>query len=202
MKRDECIEFINSVDFIIFSTDVLHEAGQLHASVNQVYDEEKGLAYQYHLELAVNFAKAGFPLMPWLTIEDMKIITFAVAFHDSIEDTRETYSDILNRARKYFSSGDVAKIAAEVVYAVTNEKGHNRAERANEAYYKGIIETPYAPYVKVCDRIANISYASTHGSKHMRDAYRAEMDHFIEMVCSKNEWPYCVPEKLIEMLRQ
>ena len=79
MKRDECIEFINSVDFIIFSTDVLHEAGQLHASVNQVYDEEKGLAYQYHLELAVNFAKAGFPLMPWLTIEDMKIIPVAVA---------------------------------------------------------------------------------------------------------------------------
>ena len=201
MKKDECIEYINSVDYLIFSTDILHEAGKLHASVNQVYDGEAGLGYQYHLDLAVSFAKSGFSEMPWISKDEIKVITFATAFHDSIEDTRETYNDILNRARKYFD-GDLSRKAADAVYAVTNEKGHNRAERANERYYQGRVSTPFAPYVKVCDRLANISYASTHGSKHMRDAYRAEMDHFIEVITSRQEWPFSVPQPLIQQLRQ
>ena len=57
MKKDECIEFLNSVDYIIFATNVLYEAGRLHASVNQLYDKEANLSYQYHLDLTVAFAK-------------------------------------------------------------------------------------------------------------------------------------------------
>lgn len=47
---------------------------------------------------------------------------------------------------------------AELVYAVTNEKGRNRAERANDKYYEGIRNTEHATFVKLCDRIANIEY--------------------------------------------
>ena len=38
--------------------------------------------------------------------------------------------------------------AAEIVYALTNDKGRTRKERAGEHYYAGIRETPYAPFVK------------------------------------------------------
>ena len=32
----------------------------------------------------------------------------------------------------------------EIVYALTNEKGRNRKERANETYYKGIRDTRFS----------------------------------------------------------
>ena len=201
MKKDECIEFLNSVDYIIFATDVLYEAGRLHASVNQLYDKEANLGYQYHLDLTVSFAKSGFSQMPWITPQEIKIITFAAAYHDAIEDTRETYSDILRRARQYFDENS-RKLAADIVYAVTNEKGHNRTERANDTYYNGILKTPFAPYVKVCDRLANISYAVSHKNKHMIDTYRKEMDHFIEKVCTREEWPFSIPKYLMIILEQ
>lgn len=48
---------------------------------------------------------------------------------------------------------------ADIVYAVTNEKGKNRSERANEKYYQGIRENKLAVIVKICDRLANALYS-------------------------------------------
>lgn len=67
---------------------------------------------------------------------------------------------------------------ASQIFAVTNNKGRNRQERADERYYKGIISTPGAPLVKLCDRIANVKYSKENDSSKYY-MYRREMPHFI-----------------------
>lgn len=64
------------------------------------------------------------------------------------------------------------------MYAVTNEKGRTRVERANENYYKGIRETEGATFVKLCDRIANVQYSKMTKSS-MFDKYKKENVNFM-----------------------
>ena len=91
--------------------------------------------------------------------------------HDILEDVHHiSYNDLVK---------NIGQDAAEIVYAVTNEKGKNRAERANEKYYAGIVATPGAVFVKLCDRIANVQYGKMTGSS-MYEKYRKENDHFIQ----------------------
>ena len=93
----------------------------------------------------------------------------AVWAHDAIEDTRVSYNDVVNH---------LGKDAADIVYAVTNEKGKNRAERANDKYYEGIVATPGAVFVKLCDRIANVQYGKMTGSS-MYNKYKKENVNFV-----------------------
>jgi hypothetical protein len=90
--------------------------------------------------------------------------------HDLIEDCRVSYNDVKEI---------LGQEAADIVYAVTNEKGKNRKERANDKYYEGIRETKGAVFVKLCDRIANVQYSKMTGSR-MFEMYRKENDNFIE----------------------
>jgi (p)ppGpp synthase/HD superfamily hydrolase len=90
--------------------------------------------------------------------------------HDTLEDTRITYNDLLK---------ETSLQVADIVYALTNEKGKTRKERANDKYYQGIRETPYATFVKLCDRIANVEYSMSTRSR-MLEMYRKEMPEFIE----------------------
>ena len=89
--------------------------------------------------------------------------------HDLIEDCRVSYNDVKDA---------LGQEAADIVYAVTNEKGKNRKERANDKYYEGIRRTPGAVFVKLCDRIANIQYSKMTGSR-MFEMYKKESDNFI-----------------------
>jgi (p)ppGpp synthase/HD superfamily hydrolase len=73
------------------------------------------------------------------------------------------------------------KNVAEIVYALTNEKGKTREQRANDKYYKGIKETPYATFVKLCDRMANLEYSKKTSPK-MTKVYQKEMSNFIKKV--------------------
>ena len=93
----------------------------------------------------------------------------AVWAHDAIEDTRVSYNDVVNH---------LGKDAAGIVYAVTNEKGKNRAERASDKYYEGIVATPGAVFVKLCDRIANVQYGKMTGSS-MYNKYKKENVNFV-----------------------
>jgi hypothetical protein len=68
--------------------------------------------------------------------------------------------------------------AADIIYALTNEKGKNRKERANDKYYEGIKNTPGAVFVKLCDRIANVQYSKMTGSR-MFEMYKKENDEFV-----------------------
>jgi (p)ppGpp synthase/HD superfamily hydrolase len=89
--------------------------------------------------------------------------------HDLIEDCRVSYNDVKNH---------LGQEAADIIYAVTNEKGKNRSERANDKYYEGIRNTKGAVFVKLCDRIANVQYSKMTKSR-MFEMYRKENDNFM-----------------------
>ena len=91
--------------------------------------------------------------------EDVPAVMFGAWFHDSIEDARLTYNDVRKRARSLGLDEAQAFMAAEIVYALTNEKGRTRAERAGVKYYEGIRAVPYAPMVKLADRMANVRFS-------------------------------------------
>jgi len=93
----------------------------------------------------------------------------AVWGHDLIEDCRVSYNDVKNQ---------LDEGAADIIYAVTNDKGKNRKERAGVKYYEGIRNTPGAVFVKLCDRIANVQYGKMTKSR-MFEMYKKENSEFI-----------------------
>ena len=104
--------------------------------------------------------------------EKQELVLCACWVHDIIEDARETYNNV-----KSATSEEIADLA----YALTNEKGKTRSERANDKYYQGIRETPFASFVKLCDRIANFEYSKKNNSR-MAEVYRNENKNFIEKI--------------------
>lgn len=153
-----------------------------HRKTNHMYSEY--LPYEFHLrmvhEVAKDFKhllddtkdyytgeKYRGPLQGQVTLRDACLI--AVWGHDLIEDTRVSYNDVMNR---------LGQEVADIVYAVTNEKGKNRDERANDKYYEGIRNTPGAVFVKLCDRIANVQYSKMTKSR-MFEMYKKENTNFI-----------------------
>lgn len=95
-----------------------------------------------------------------------------------------------------------AYIAAEIVYALTNEKGRNRSERANDKYYSDIRETPFAPFVKMCDRFANMSYSSMKNSR-MIDVYKKELEHFLDCITVKDnsDCRFSIPIEIVKDIK-
>ncbi|MCI6251156.1 MAG: hypothetical protein MR641_08070, partial [Bacteroidales bacterium] len=115
----------------------------LHASVGQTYSGQ--LPYSYHLGMVADAAmKYGAEVVT--DEQDILPVVFGAYYHDSIEDARLTYNDVTKVAKQFMNESQ-AIMAAEVVYALTNDKGRTRAERAGEHYYAGIRATPYAPFV-------------------------------------------------------
>lgn len=92
--------------------------------------------------------------------------------HDLIEDCRVSYNDVKEM---------MGQEVADIVYAVTNEKGRNRKERANEKYYEGIRNTKGAVFVKLCDRIANVQYSKMTKGR-MFKMYKEENTEFEKML--------------------
>jgi (p)ppGpp synthase/HD superfamily hydrolase len=92
--------------------------------------------------------------------------------HDVLEDCRISYSDLKNQ---------LGEEVADIVYAVTNDKGKNRKERAGDKYYEGIRNTPGAVFVKLCDRIANVQYGKMTKSR-MYEMYKKENENFERML--------------------
>lgn len=139
---------------------------QKHKEVNHLYDNK---AYDVHLWMVSDIAKM---FIHWIPEDAREKVLAACWLHDTIEDCRVTYNDL----RQEFGD-DVA----EIVYALTNEKGRTRKERANDKYYEGIRDCFYAPFVKLCDRAANIKYSYENGSS-MYKKYCEENDNFIQSV--------------------
>ena len=160
---------------------IKERAHELHASVNQQYD---GQPYSIHLDMvAQGVSDYGHEVCQREI--DVLPLFFGAWFHDSIEDARQTYNDIQKTARSLGLDEEQAYMAAEIVYALTNDKGRTRAERAGEQYYAGIRETPYAPFIKLCDRMANMSYSFTHDNESnmaMRRIYSRELPHFLASI--------------------
>lgn len=161
--------------------DIRQAAWDLHTSVGETYDE--GLPYGHHLSMVADEALRWGHLVA-VSTDDILPILFAAYYHDSIEDARLSYNDVTKKAKEYMTEKQ-AFMAAEIVYALTNEKGRTRAERAGERYLQGIRQTPYAPFLKLCDRLANMTYSSrgTNASNlHMQEVYAREWAHLLEAI--------------------
>lgn len=181
---------------------IRESAHRLHADVNQTYGE--GLPYGFHLDMVVNGIR-DYGHLVCVRENDVLPLFFGGYYHDSIEDARLTYNDVMNIARKMLTE-EQALMATEIAYALTNDKGRTRAERAGEAYYRGIRTTPYAPFVKLCDRLANISFSCAHmtpDSQHMRQVYKDEVPHFLEKLDPHSDDPRLrVPDEVVTKLAE
>lgn len=156
-----------------FSSELVSKAREYatlkHFETNHKYD---GQPYDVHLQMVYDFACKYVHLLP-----DNKTISDVLAacwVHDVIEDCRQTYNDVKNV---------LGETVADIAYALTNEKGKNRKERANDKYYQGIRNTPFATYVKICDRLANVTYSKQHKGN-MLNGYRKENDDFKKQLWS------------------
>lgn len=143
-------------------------ATRCHRDVNHLYDSQP---YEVHLELVYKYAvKHSFDLE-----EDLREAVLAGAWvHDVIEDCRQTYNDVKQATNEQ---------VAELAYALTNEKGKNRRERANDKYYREMHLVPGATLLKACDRLANLSWSIKTGSR-MLEMYRREHDDFCQKIAS------------------
>jgi len=108
----------------------------------------------------------------WLVVPRYDLFIISCYAHDLIEDTRTSYNDVV----KY-----LGQLIADITFAVTNEKGKTRGDRANDKYYEGIRNTEGAIFVKLCDRIANVQYSKMTKSS-MFEKYKKENKHFMEML--------------------
>jgi 5'(3')-deoxyribonucleotidase len=156
-------------------TDVLEKTGDVverarnyaircHTKTKHTYN---GKPYEFHLEMVYNQALKYAHLVP---IDKRNNFLAAAWVHDVIEDCRETYNDVAMA-----TNGEVADLA----YALTNEKGKNRIERANAKYFEGIRQVPNAVLLKVCDRLANLMY-SIETSPSKTAMYISENESFVK----------------------
>lgn len=157
---------INDITKASLSNKALFYAKEKHSSTNHIYDDKP---YEYHLWMVYDTAKM---FINYIGEPYREIVYAACWLHDTIEDCRVTYNDI----KKEFGEE-----VAEIVYALTNEKGKNRRERANEKYYNGIRDTFCASFVKICDRIANIKH-SLETKSSMLEKYKEENNHFHQSI--------------------
>ena len=174
-------------------------AHQLHESVNQFYDGDK--PYGYHLDMVAKEVYAYGHLV-LVGEADLLPLFMGAWFHDSIEDARVSYNDVKKIALKFGLTEEQAFLASEIVYALTNEKGRNRKERAGKRYYEGIRNTPYAPFVKICDRMANIRYSCgcyNMGNLRMAKVYEDEMPYFTQAIMVEtDDIRFSVPETMVD----
>ena len=181
---------------------IRQSAHELHQSVNQTYGDN--LPYGYHLDMVVNGIR-DFGYLVCVGEDNVLPLFFGGYYHDSIEDARLTYNDVLATAREYLTE-EQALTATEIVYALTNDKGRTCAERAGEKYYRGIRETPFAPFVKLCDRLANVTYSCAEvdgGNQRMKEVYKKEMAHFLPSINPHSDDPrFLVPQEVVLKLAE
>jgi (p)ppGpp synthase/HD superfamily hydrolase len=146
------------------NSTIINFAIEAHNNTNHLYD---GKPYSVHLSMVALNAVRFIDCIPTQNQND---VILACWLHETIENCRMTYNDIKEVA---------GETVANIVYAVTNEKGKNRKERANDVYYDGIRKTMWAKYVKLCDRLANVQYSYDNMSR-MYGVYQKENDSFLQ----------------------
>lgn len=168
MTEDQTI--IDEYDISKYLINAMRYAEKCHRETNHLYD---GKPYAFHLQKVVNYAKN---YMAYFADIHKDEILAAAWCHDLIEDTRQTYNDV---------SSQIGESAANIVYALTNEKGKNRKERANYKYYAEMRLVPFAVYVKLCDRLANIAH-SVDSKSSMLKVYKKEHAAFEDLLYDGN----------------
>ncbi len=180
--------------------EIKESAHALHEHVNQKYDQVH--PYGFHLDMVVD---SVFKYGHLVCAEERDVLPlfFGAYYHDSIEDARQTYNDVNKIAHRWMGDRQ-SYMATEIVYALTNDKGRNRAERAGEKYYRGIRKTAYAPFVKLADRLANITYSCEHAkgdNGHMRKIYQMELPHFLDSITTISKDPrFTLPHVMVDAI--
>lgn len=141
---------------------------------NQKYGNYN-LPYSFHLECVL---QQSLLFKDLLKDDEDRVVYFAALLHDGIEDARLTYNDIVEVVTEYVNKGFAVRVA-DIIYAVTDEKGKNRAERKNDKYYKELSENKLAVFVKLSDIAANTLYSKLTGSS-MYKKYKSEFGGFKE----------------------
>lgn len=145
------------------------------------FGQQYGLyPYSYHLKQVADVAEEiGF---------DEEIV-IACVLHDVLEDTHLSYNDI----KKEFGE-DIA----ELVYAVTDELGHNRKERKEKTYPK-IKDNPKAIAIKLCDRIANVREAKISNSSMLKLYKQEHLEFYTELYNPSND--ECIEFAWLELIK-
>jgi (p)ppGpp synthase/HD superfamily hydrolase len=152
-----------------------------HKNTNHFYDTY--LPYEFHLrmvnQVAMDYEHLLDDSKDYYTGESHPLgVTLRQACmlatwgHDLIEDTRVSYNDVKEH---------LGQEVADIVYALTNEKGKTRKDRGGTKYYEGIRQTHGAVFVKLCDRIANVQYSKMTKSR-MFEMYKKEHQDFELMI--------------------
>lgn len=133
---------------------------------NQKYGDN--LPYSFHLKCVVAQAEKFIHLIPegyihsderWaINFSYRQIVLEAAAAHDSIEDARMSYNNVVE-VFKELQHKEVAETIANIVYCVTDDKGKSRSSRKNDTYYSELKANKLAVYVKLCDIAANTLYS-------------------------------------------
>lgn len=139
--------------------------GKRHRDTNHFYDEY--LPYEFHLRMVLEVGKRFKHLIAEADYEEVELANYG---HDLIEDTRTSYNDV----RKVLGYS-----VAEAILACTDRWGRNRKERKSPEYYAFIRNTPYAVFVKLCDRIANVQYSKITGNSKKFLMYKEENPDFV-----------------------
>ncbi len=122
--------------------------------------------------------------------EKLHILTAAAALHDVMEDTETNFVQLV----------DLFGVeVADIVYAVTDELGRNRAERKAKTYPK-IKANRLAVLIKLAHRISNVRHALTNNES-MLSMYRSEHQQFVEelMIPGEYELGWTQLDKLIRI---
>jgi len=144
------------------------------------------LPYSFHLDCV---ERQGRKFIHLIDKEDVLVVIAGLISHENIEDFRMTYNDVVEVASKFYNVHgssynyieDFGKKVADIVYAVTDEKGKSRSERKNEKYYKELRENKLAVFVKLADLSANTLFSKLTGSS-MYEKYKKEFPKFKEKV--------------------
>ena len=144
-----------------------------HNMLNHTYNGEP---YSVHLNMS---REIGEKYKYHIPEDDRDDVFSAIWQHDTLEDAKELCK---------FS--DLVKITnlrvAMIVKSVTTIDG-TRKERFSDEYYKGIRNTKYATFVKLCDRISNVKNGFDNKNP-IINMYQKEHKHFKEMLYISGEY--------------
>lgn len=134
---------------------------------NQMYAGK--FPYSWHLLWVLS---QGEKFVHLLEADKKYVVASACAGHDLIEDTRMTYNDVKT---------EIGEEVADIIYACTEVRGKNRAERHSAEFYNTLKANKIAVFVKLCDIIANVKFSILENSS-MLDKYRSEYPHLKEEI--------------------
>jgi (p)ppGpp synthase/HD superfamily hydrolase len=138
-----------------------------HVYNGNLYD---GKPYSFHLKMCTDIMEI---YIHNLNDEDIEDVYLAVNGHDLLENTNTNYENVFEYLGENVSN---------IIFAVTHPIGRNRKEKNSIEYFEKIRNTKNAVFVKLCDRIANVTYSKSNGNAQKLQMYKDEHKDFERMI--------------------